>query len=495
MADGWADETPEGGHPWVGLAPGAGLAVAVASVDADALPGEARVSLLKARAALQGWVSVRSAEATVVVADAVEHATAGLVRPGDTGRESWVAEEIAAALRVAPATASHRVHDSRALVRRWPAIAEAIREGRLTWSQGLVLQEGIAVLDGIPDPYPPEDGQPTGDASDRALDRVLHSAGRYPPARLRERVRAAVIAVDPDSAERRRRAARRDADVRLFAEEDGMASVWARACAPDAIAVRNAICDRARAMQQGAGDDVERTAGQWRIAALMHAFGLVPVGDPTSVDTSSEPGADDAAASASGDGLSDDPAPVSTPVGVEVRVVVDLATLMGLADHPAHLEGYGPLDPELARALAEDAEWVRWVTDPVGGFLLDEGRRRFPGARLARFIRSRESRCSHPVCGVRGNRLDADHVPEYHLGGTTTASTLTVTCPKHNRRRAAAGWTTHADGMADPFSGPDPTWVSPLGQSYRVLADAILPMSPGPIPPEPDDLDIDPPPF
>ena len=94
---------------------------------------------------------------------------------------------------------------------------------------------------------------------------------------------------------------------------------------------------------------------------------------------------------------------------------------------------------------------------------------------------------------MRGARLDADHVPEYHRGGTTTAATLTVTCPKHNRRRADAGWQAFIDEMPEPFSGS--TWVSPLGESYRVLADDILPMSPGPIPPEPDDLDIDPPPF
>ena len=480
MALGWVDETPEGGFPWEGVAPGADLAVAIADVDVDVLSGEARVSLLKALSALQGWVSMRVAESVASVADAVESATAELALPGDSARDAWVAEEIAAALRVAPATASRRVHESRALVRRWPSIAEAIADGSLTWAQGMVLVESISVLDGVPDPYAaPEDAQAGWDASDRALARVLHSAGRYPPARLRERVRAAVIAVDPDAAARRRRTARQEADVRLIAEEDGMASVWARASAPDAIAVRNAICDRARALKDAADADVNRTAGQWRITALMQALGLASLDDASSIADSS---ADSSAGSLA--------PPV--PAGVDVRVVVDLATLMGLADHPGHLEGYGPIDADLARALAEDADWRRWVTDPVGGYLLDDGTRRFPGARLSRFIRARDSRCSHPVCGVRGARLDADHVPEFARGGLTTASTLTVTCPKHNRRREAAGWRARIGEFSDPFSGPDPTWVSPLAQEYRVLAENVLPMSPGAIPFE---MDPDPPPF
>jgi len=476
MAVGWVDETPEGDLPWEGVAPGADLAAAIADTDVHSLPGEARVSLLKALSALQGWVSMRVAESVASVADAVESATAELALPGDSARETWVAEEIASALRVAPATASRRVHESRALVRRWPAIAEAIADGSLTWAQGMVLVESISVLDGVPDPYAaPEDAHAGWDASDRALHRVLHSAGRYPPARLRERVRAAVLAVDPDAAARRRRAARQEADVRLIAEEDGMASVWARASAPDAIAVRNAICDRARALRDAADSDVNRTAGQWRIVALMQALGLAPLDDASSV-----------ADSVAGSG-----APPA-PGGVDVRVVVDLATLLGLADHPGHLEGYGPIDADLARTLAEDGDWRRWVTDPVGGYLLDDGTRRFPGARLSRFIRARDSRCSHPVCGVRGARLDADHVPEFSRGGVTTASTLTVTCPKHNRRREAAGWRAEIGSFPDPFSGPDPTWVSPLGQEYRVLAENVLPMSPGAIPFE---TDPDPPPF
>ena len=147
-------------------------------------------------------------------------------------------------------------------------------------------------------------------------------------------------------------------------------------------------------------------------------------------------------------------------------MTVPLTTLLGLTDTPGELDGYGPLDPDLARALAADAEWIRWVTDPVGDYLLDSGARRFPGARLARFLRDRENRCKHPSCGVRARHCDADHLPEHSRGGRTAATNMSPTCPRHNRQRGASGWQVHEQGPADPWGAPEPTWISPLGRRY-----------------------------
>ena len=477
MAEAWIDETPEGDWPWEGLEPGPQLAAAVASADVDSLPGEARVSLLKACASLQGWVSIRCAEATAGVAAAVRHSTIDLALPGDSIRDSWVGEEIAAALHVAPTTALRRVSEAEALLHRWPSIGDEVRNGRLTWAQAMVLVEGITVLDGVPDTLPHDDRGPSGDASDRALARVLRTAGRYPPARLRERVRAAVLDVDPESATRRRRQAAAAADVRLLAEDDAMASLWVRTQAPDAVAARNAIADRARELRDAAADPSALSAGQWRVAALLDALGLTPGGVSQPDSSPADPGR----------GLRD---PDRGPV--QVHVVVDLVTLLGLADHPGHLEGYGPIDADLARALSTDAEWLRWVSDPVGGYLLDDGNRRFPGARLSRFVRARDARCSHPACGARGPRLDADHVPEHRDGGRTSALSMTMTCAKHNRRRDASGWSAVPDPFPDPYSGPDPHWISPLKQRYRTATPELLPCSPGP---HRTPSDPDPPPF
>ena len=105
--------------------------------------------------------------------------------------------------------------------------------------------------------------------------------------------------------------------------------------------------------------------------------------------------------------------PVPGVPGVRVFVTIDLATLLGLAEDPGHLHGYGPIDPDLARALAHDGDWIRWVTDPVTGHLLDAGHRRLPPTGLRRFVHTRQTRCHHPTCAVPAHRCDTDHIPEY----------------------------------------------------------------------------------
>ncbi|WP_083742593.1 HNH endonuclease signature motif containing protein [Rhodococcus sp. MTM3W5.2] len=47
----------------------------------------------------------------------------------------------------------------------------------------------------------------------------------------------------------------------------------------------------------------------------------------------------------------------------EVHIHIDLESLLRLADHPGHLEGHGPIDPELARLLAGDATWQAVIAD------------------------------------------------------------------------------------------------------------------------------------
>jgi hypothetical protein len=474
MADGWYDETPAGGWSWETAAPGPDLAAAIADADPESLPGEARVSLLRACDRLVGWANVRAAAATVAVADAVVAETARIPAAAGRRQEGWVGEEVAAALRLAPGTALGRVATARSLVDRWPALGENVAGGALTWTQAVVLAEGVAVLDGRCDDR-------GCDLSEVAVERLLPTAGQFPPARLRARVAAQVLVLDPDAAaRRRRRTARETTDVGLWAEPEGMGCVYVRGTAPDAVAVRDVVAQRAREMRAMADDPAARTVGQWRVAALMGALGLTPVGMPP---------AGPAAAPASSSARQDDgTAPACPQPGVQVRVTIDLATLLGLADAPADLDGYGPIDPDLARALAADADWVRWVTDPVTGYLLDAGTRRYPGARLSSFVRGREARCAHPVCGVRSPRCDVDHVPEYRSSGRTTAAQLTATCPRHNRGRDGSGWTVDADPeYPDPYAGPQPTWTTLLGRRYRSLTAAVLPftpVAPGLAPPE-----------
>ena len=469
MADGWHDVSAPTGCPWESLAPGPLLAQALASVDPATLDASERVSYLAATEKLTGWAHVVQAHALVAVSDAVKQATAD-ERGSTSMQQSWVADEIAAVLHIAPRTATVRAHAGAALVRDWPILGLEVAAGRLTVAQAREIYEGVAVLSGSAD----ESGE---DLSDVAVRDLIRIARDLPPARLRERVARMVTSLDPAAAARRRERAERDhTDITIWAEPDGMACLAARGPALDAVAVRELIDARAKDLRAHAAADDARSLGQWRHAALLAAFGLTPVGrTPWPVSDSFEDATNDATSARHIPGTSASTSDLSCrssasasadPPRAQIRVTVPLTTLLGLTDTPGELEGYGPLDPDLVRTLAADAEWIRWVTDPVGDYLLDSGARRFPGARLARVLRDRERRCKHPSCGVRARNCDADHLPEHSRGGRTSATGMSPTCPRHNRHRDASGWHVEPERYVDPHGAPDPTWVSPLGRRY-----------------------------
>jgi hypothetical protein len=169
-----------------------------------------------------------------------------------------------------------------------------------------------------------------------------------------------VIKADPGGAEERRRRAKERRRVELRPVEDGMAEVRLTLPAELAEAIHQRLTALAR---RAACADDPRTLGQIR-ADVAAALLL---------------GAD------AGDGDGDG------GVQVEVHVTVPATTLLGLADDPGELEGYGPIPADLARELAENATWRRIVTDPVDGTVLDVGLRRYPSAGLARHVRERDS--------------------------------------------------------------------------------------------------------
>lgn len=441
MADAWFDITPPGEWPWEDVPPGPELARVIAAVDPRAIPGQARVSLLAACEVLVGWAQMQSANAMVATAEAVEN-TAG-VKPAwvDSQAEQWVAEEIAAALHVATNTATARVHVARDLTITHPRLGIEVREGRLTMSQARVLAEGLAVVEAHRDD--------TGhQLSDQVLDQLLATAGQFPPSRLRDRVRTAVIRLAPDAiSKQRKRTVREQTQVNYTADaEIGTAYLGIRGSCVDMLALRDAVRARARELKSRDAE-VDRTSGQWQVAAVMTALGVIPTGMSTS----------------SADATAHSTTFAPLPIGIGVQVVVDLPTALGLADNPAIIPGYGPVDPELARQLACDGEWRRWVTDPIDGHLLDDGDRRFPGARLRRFLKARDPRCDLPPCG-RTAHTDADHTPAYRESQATSAATMSTACLRHNRGRDAADWSADGDGR----------WRSALGRLYQTRKHEVL---------------------
>src|SRR5699024_10638850 len=87
----------------------------------------------------------------------------------------------------------------------------------------------------------------------------------------------------------------------------------------------------------------------------------------------------------------------------------------------AELDGYGPITPDVARALAHAGRtWQRLVTDPLCGALLDVGRTRSrPPAAIADFVRLRDGTCVRPGCSAPARTCQLDHTVPWHQGGIT----------------------------------------------------------------------------
>jgi len=270
---------------------------------------------------------------------------------------------------------------------------------------------------------------------------VLPKAPQQTVAELRRCVRRAIAAADPVAVERRHQQAKAERGVRFVPEPDGMATIIARLAADDARLVFLAVDALARGRHtaeggrnSGIGIDARRADALLDIAQAALAQRRLPQaqGRPVHLD-----------------------------------VVIDLPTLLHLAEHPAELVGYGPLPASVARRLAGDAAWRRLVTDPITdpltGHLLDYGRRTYrPPQPLIDFITARDRRCRFPGCGQPARRCDIDHATPWSAGGATAAANCGALCRRHHRLKTHGGWklTMRPDGVA--------VWKTRTGREYAV---------------------------
>jgi hypothetical protein len=144
----------------------------------------------------------------------------------------------------------------------------------------------------------------------------------------------------------------------------------------------------------------------------------------------------------------------------QVQFITDLPSLLGLADNPAELVGYGPIPSALVRDQATEADWLRMVVDPVNGYLLDYGTTIYrPPAELADYLIARDRRCRFPGCNTRATHCDIDHntpAPK----GDTSAKNCCCLCRRHHRLKTFGGWTVvlKPDGSC--------WWTSPCGRQF-----------------------------
>ena len=108
--------------------------------------------------------------------------------------------------------------------------------------------------------------------------------------------------------------------------------------------------------------------------------------------------------------------PALAPPGGVVDIEVSLSTLLELDEHPALLDGWGPVVADIARQVAHDQTanpaWKWSVTDDAGELLHHGHTRRRPNATEEAFVRARDRSCRAPGCRRRAATCKIDHRKE-----------------------------------------------------------------------------------
>ncbi len=399
--------------------PGAVYAGCLAELDPRVLDGETRVDLIRAWARVAAWVDAQQQLALAAVMDATEDA--GLT--GDDARH-----EVGVALRLSPGSAYDTVQRAAALTGRLTDTLAALRRGEISGLQATTIAKMVEHLD--------------NNLAKTVQARVLATAPDQTLAEMKRTMRRAIIAADPAGAEARAEQAKAERTVSRDPLDDGMAELRAVLTATDTELVWAELTARAQAEHIRRHDHGLPQPGldALRADALVDAI-LRPHPD---TDTEESGG-------------------TSAPGRAQLRVTVDLPTLLGLAEHPAELAGHGPIPPQLARELAGDADWIRFTTDPQTGELLDLAPRRYrPSRRLAAFIRARQPVCGWPGCNQPSERCDLDHNHDFGKGGPTCRPNLGPFCRQHHNAKTHRRWQyrRHPDGGG--------TLTSPLRKTYTL---------------------------
>jgi hypothetical protein len=296
--------------------------------------------------------------------------------------------EVAAACNLSPAAASVMVTHAEALVERLPKVAAVLAAGDTDWQTVKVIIT--------------------------RTEFVAHSASARLDANLAERISrwhcwsrkriinavdAAVRRMDPDAIrERVRQEDKRRLEV--IALGDGTAKVDGVLAAEAGIAVDKRLTELAN----GVCRDDGRTLAQRRADAMK----AMAEGRTLACQC----GAADCPNRSEGD---------TPPTRIVINVIAGADTVLCGGDQPGYIEGYGVIDAEQVRSLAEQAS-TRMLEEP--SVSPAEALRYQPTAAVERWVRMRDMTCRFPGCDRNAQICDVDHtVPFNHadprLGGLT----------------------------------------------------------------------------
>lgn len=297
-------------HRLSSAVPSAGLTADLARLDVADLTDEALVEAVAAWERVASWAAASQA---AVVAEMARRAAGG----GGPGSVEFLGDEVAVALAVSRRTGEALV-DRAVFLDAAPEVRDALSCGALTVRKADAIAKGTGHL--------------RDDDAREAHRAVLGEAAGQTVPQLRAALRRAEHLVDPDAAAARHTRARGERCVWMEPAPDAMA--WVKAYLPADGAMR--VITALHALAAAASPVDERPAGARRADALVDALGRVL-----------DRGVD----------LDGAELPVRQNRRPHLAVTMSLATLVGAAETPAELAGYGPVPAGVGRAIAATTHW------------------------------------------------------------------------------------------------------------------------------------------
>ena len=464
--------------------PGIQTLTDLVAINPNELNQSGRIDYLSALERQSAWLQAVMQRAIVAVAG----------NDSSTPENTWDGiddaerEEVAAALRLSGNTAQMRIDVARTLINHLPNTCSALAMGEISASHATVIakETAAAIRDGISE-----------FAIYQIEEKALAHAEFHTPGQVANKVRTTIAALAPAEFEQVVDRARESRRVSCYNDADGMATVVAILPAQDAQMVMKSIesyimkmneIDEAKRKNfaanftnQSSSSIVFNNSNSSKIINASDSSTDFKAADSlNSLDVANEAtstwsllSADNKRADALTAILSqalassvDEVRPHRRPV--TVNVTIDLPTLLGLAENPGQLSGYGAIPASVARELASDATWKRFITDPQTGNLLDYGREKYePPQALVDFLLARDRTCRFPGCRQPASKSDIDHAHSWETGGETKPENLGLLCRRHHRLKTHGRWAlvSNSDGSCE--------WTSPVGKKYFVPARPI----------------------
>jgi Domain of unknown function (DUF222) len=348
--------------------------------------------------------------------------TAAIAGPRPASRreaqDDFSPQEVAVATMSSAYAADRQIWLARDLACRLAATAQAMRLGDISLVQATALSEATSHL--------------SVDVARSIEAKVLHFSHRQDAQLFKASLRRWVAKLDPDFSIRAKDA-RDGVDVEHTAHGDGTGQLYIRGPLEATTTINLALTTYAAKTK----DTLGGTADQRTLAGLRD-WAESYLGSP---------------------GL-----PTHHGRPPTVNVMIDLASLLGMRDHPADIPGVGPIPASAARWLVADgAPLRRLIIDPTNGRLLDYGQTTYTvPPDLADYLIAQNVRSASPHSSVPAEGCDMEHNTPHHQGGGTDRINATPVDRRWHRAKTHGRWSyiKCRDGTL--------VWTSPTGVTAQV---------------------------